>query len=107
MLTYSAIDASLRALAEPTRRAIVERLSREPASVSDLAKPFDMTRTAVLQHLQVLEKCGLVRSDKVGRVRTCRIEVSGLTVLADWFAERRRLVERRLDRLGEILAEND
>jgi DNA-binding transcriptional ArsR family regulator len=107
MLTYSPIDASLRALAEPTRRAIVERLSREPASVSDLAKPFDMTRTAVLQHLQVLEKCGLVRSDKVGRVRTCRIEVRGLTVLADWFAERRRLVERRLDRLGEILAEND
>jgi DNA-binding transcriptional ArsR family regulator len=99
------IDSSLRALAEPTRRAIVERLSRGPASVSNLAKPFDMMLAAVVQHLQVLEQSGLIRSEKVGRVRTCRIEAGGLNTLADWVAERRTHMERRLDRLGEILAE--
>jgi DNA-binding transcriptional ArsR family regulator len=107
MLNHPAIDSSLRALAEPTRRAIVERLSRGPASVSDLAKPFDMTLAAVVQHLQVLEESGLVRSEKVGRVRTCRIEAGGLNTLADWVAARRTLMERRLDRLGEILAETN
>ena len=107
MLNHSAIDTSLRALAEPTRRAIVERLSRGPASVSDLAKPFDLTLAAVVQHLQVLEESGLIRSEKVGRVRTCRIEAGGFNILADWVAERRTLVERRLDRLGEILADTD
>lgn len=105
MLKHAAIDGSLRALAEPTRRAIVERLSRGPASVSDLAKPFDMTLAAVVQHLQVLEESGLIRSEKVGRVRTCRIEPGGLNTLADWVAERRTLMERRFDRLGEILSE--
>jgi DNA-binding transcriptional ArsR family regulator len=105
MLNHSAIDNSLRALAEPTRRAIVERLSRGPASVSDLAKPFPMTLAAVVQHLQVLEQSGLIRSEKVGRVRTCRLKAGGLNTLADWVAERRTLMERRLDRLGEILAE--
>jgi DNA-binding transcriptional ArsR family regulator len=107
MLNYSDVDTSLRALAEPTRRAIVERLSRGPATVSDLAKPFDMTFAAVVQHLQALEACGLIRSEKVGRVRTCRIEPGGLAPLADWIAERRMLMERRLDRLGEILADED
>jgi DNA-binding transcriptional ArsR family regulator len=107
MLNHAAIDSSLRALAEPTRRAIVERLSRGPASVSDLAKPFDMTLAAVVQHLQVLEESGLVRSEKVGRVRTCRIEAGGFNALADWVAARRTLMERRLDRLGEILAETN
>ena len=92
---------------EPTRRAIVERLSRGPATVSALAEPFDMTFAAVVQHLQVLEACGLIRSEKVGRVRTCRIEPQGLAPLADWIAARRSQVERRLDRLGEILAEED
>jgi DNA-binding transcriptional ArsR family regulator len=105
MLNHADIDSSFRALAEPTRRAIVERLSRGPASVSDLAKPFPMTLAAVVQHLQVLEESGLIRSEKVGRVRTCRIEAGGLNTLADWVAERRTLMERRLDRLGEILAE--
>jgi len=106
MLKHAGIDGSLRALAEPTRRAIVERLSRGPASVSDLAKPFDMTLAAVVQHLQVLEGSGLIRSEKIGRVRTCRIEPDGLSTLADWVAERRTLLERRFDRLGEILAES-
>ena len=108
MLNYSDIvDSSLRALVEPTRRAIVERLSRGPATVSALAEPFDMTFAAVVQHLQVLEACGLIRSEKVGRVRTCRIEPQGLAPLADWIAERRMIVERRLDRLGQILDEED
>ena len=107
MLKHQDIDNSFRALAEPTRRAIVERLSRGPVSVSDLAKPFDMTLAAVVQHLQVLEESGLVRSEKAGRVRTYRIEPRGLAPIADWVAERRSLMERRLDRLGELLAETD
>src|SRR5712664_503622 len=107
MLKYLNIDSSFRALAEPTRRAIVERLSRGPATVSDLARPFDMTLAAVVQHLQVLEESGLVQSEKVGRVRTYQIEPGGLAPLADWVAERRSLMERRLDRLGELLAETE
>lgn len=107
MLNYSAIDTSLRALAEPTRRAIVDRLSLGPASVSDLAAPFQMTLAAVVQHLQVLEESGLIVSQKVGRVRTCRLEPKGLDLLAGWVAERRALMERRFDRLGALLAEED
>lgn len=105
MLKHADIDTTLRALAEPTRRAIVERLSLGAASVSDLAKPFDMTLAAILQHLQVLEESGIVRSEKVGRVRTCRIEPGGLEGIADWVAARRTMMERRFDRLGDILAE--
>ena len=106
MLNYSdIIDSSLRALVEPTRRAIVERLSHGPATVSALAKPFDMTFAAVVQHLQVLEACGLIRSEKVGRVRTCRIEPKGLTKVERWVSQRRSSWERRLDRLGDFLAE--
>jgi DNA-binding transcriptional ArsR family regulator len=107
MLKHSAIDGHLRALAEPTRRAIVERLGRGPASVSELAKPFDMTLAAVVQHLQVLEESGLVTSEKIGRVRTCRLDAAGWSRLADWVAQRRAVMERRLDRLGEILDEAD
>ena len=83
MLKHSTIEDSFRALAEPTRRAIVERLSRGPAAVSDLAAPFDMSLAAVVQHVQVLEDCGLVLSAKVGRVRTCQINPRGLNTLAD------------------------
>jgi DNA-binding transcriptional ArsR family regulator len=107
MLKHLDIDSSFRALAEPTRRAIVERLSRGPVAVSDLARPFDMTLAAVVQHLQVLEESGLVRSEKVGRVRTYQIEPKGFAPIADWVAERRTLMERRLDRLGELLAETE
>jgi DNA-binding transcriptional ArsR family regulator len=105
MLNQSAVDVTLRALAEPTRRAMVERLSLGPASVSDLARPFDMTLAAIVQHLQVLEESGLVRSAKVGRVRTCTLAPGGLDPIADWVAARRAVVERRLDRLGEVLDE--
>jgi DNA-binding transcriptional ArsR family regulator len=100
-----ALDRLFQALADPTRRAMVERLSRGPASVSELARPFAMSLPAVVQHLQVLEASGLVRSAKVGRVRTCRIEPAALRTVERWIAERRTTWERRLDRLGEVLAE--
>lgn len=107
MLNQAAVDRVFHALADSTRRALVERLSRGPASVTDLAKPLDMTLAGVVQHLQVLELSGVIRSEKVGRVRTCRIEPAGLGVAERWIAERRTLWERRLDRLGEILAEGE
>jgi DNA-binding transcriptional ArsR family regulator len=105
VLNQTAIDQVFHALGDPTRRALVEQLSRGPASVTDLAKPLDITLAAVVQHLQVLAQSGVVRTEKVGRVRTCRIEPKGLNVAAEWIAERRSLWERRLDRLGDILAE--
>ncbi len=106
MLNYSApLDLMFHALADPTRRLIVERLSRGPASVGELAEPLDMSLSAVVQHLQVLEASGLVRSEKVGRVRTCRIEPQALRTAEQWIAERRTSWERRLDRLGDYLAE--
>ena len=95
-----------QALADPTRRVMVERLSRGPASVSELAQPLAMSLPAVLQHLQVLEASGLVRSEKVGRVRTCRIEPKALRTAEQWISERRTIWERRLDRLGDYLAEH-
>ncbi len=107
MLNNAAVDHVFHALAEPMRRALVERLSAGPMSVSDLAQPFDVTLAAIVQHLQVLEQSGIVRSEKVGRVRTCRLEPDGLRVAERWIAERRSLWERRLDRLGELLAEDE
>ena len=107
MLNQTEIDRVFHALGDPTRRRLLERLSRGPASVSDLAKPLGITLAAVVQHLQVLERSGLVRTRKVGRVRTCRIEPAGLDVAAEWIAERRSLWERRLDRLGDVLAEEE
>ena len=100
------VDAVFAALADPTRRQLVEELGRGPASVSELAKPLPISLPAVVQHLQVLEACGLVRSEKVGRVRTCRLEVTQLQTVQDWIDERRRTWERRLDRLGDYLAAN-
>jgi DNA-binding transcriptional ArsR family regulator len=102
----NSVDRLFHALAEPTRRAIVEQLSLGPRSVSDLARPFDLTLAAIVQHLQVLERSGLIRTEKVGRVRTCSIKSGGLDVAEQWIVERRTLWERRLDRLGAILAES-
>jgi DNA-binding transcriptional ArsR family regulator len=82
---------------------MVERLSRGPASVSELARPLAMSLPAVLQHLQVLEASGLVRTEKLGRTRTCTIEPAAMTMAEQWFGARRALWERRLDRLGEYL----
>lgn len=106
MLNYGAqLDLMFQALADPTRRVMVERLSRGPATVTELAEPLDMTLSAVVQHLQLLERSGLVRSEKIGRVRTCRIEPQALRLAEQWIAERRSTWERRLDRLGDVLAE--
>ncbi len=106
MLNHSAqLDLMFQALADPARRVMVERLSRGPATVSELAQPLDMTLSAVVQHLQLLERSGLVRSEKIGRVRTCRIEPQALHLAEQWIAERRATWERRLDRLGDVLAE--
>ena len=109
MLNYQAapLDLAFQALADPTRRIMVERLSQGPASVSELAQPLDMTLSAVVQHLAVLEASGLVRSEKVGRVRTCRIEPTALHSAERWISERRASWERRLDQLGTFLAETD
>jgi DNA-binding transcriptional ArsR family regulator len=101
------LDRVFQALADPARRGMVERLSRAPASVSELAQPLDMSLSAVVQHLRVLEESGLVRSRKVGRVRTCRIEPAALRAAEQWIAGRRSVWERRLDRLGAYLAQQD
>ena len=101
------VDRVFHALGDPTRRAIVEKLSEGPISVSRLAEPLDITLAAVVQHLQVLEESGLVQTEKIGRVRTCRIEPAGLSAAAQWIGERRSRWEKRLDRLGDLLAEPD
>jgi DNA-binding transcriptional ArsR family regulator len=93
------------ALADPTRRSIVERLCRGPVTVSALAEPMAMSLPAVFQHLKVLENSGLVRSEKSGRVRTCHIEAAALTQVEGWIASRQMAWERRLDRLGGYLAD--
>jgi DNA-binding transcriptional ArsR family regulator len=101
------VDRVFHALGDPTRRAIVDRLSERPLSVSELAGPLGITVTAVAQHLQVLEKSDLVRTEKAGRVRTCRIRTAGFSVLEQWIANHRSMWEQRLDRLGELLNESD
>jgi len=98
------LDQVFHALADPTRRGMVERLVRGPATVSELSRPLDMSLPAVLQHLQVLEASGLVRSEKVGRVRTCRIEPDALRAAEAWVTGQRTAWETRLDRLGDYLA---
>jgi DNA-binding transcriptional ArsR family regulator len=107
MLNYRQppLDPIFQALADPTRRGMIARLSRGPASVSELAEPFDMSLPAVVQHLQVLEASGLVKSEKVGRVRTCRIEPKALMSAEEWLQSQRASWEARLDRLGEYLKE--
>jgi DNA-binding transcriptional ArsR family regulator len=98
------LDRVFQALADPGRRQMVERLSEGPASVSELGRPLTMSLAAVVQHVQVLEASGLVRSQKIGRVRTCSINPTVLRSAEYWISERRALWERRLDRLGDYLA---
>jgi DNA-binding transcriptional ArsR family regulator len=102
----SPVDLLFRALSDPTRRLMVDRLSRGPASVSELAQPLDMSMAAVVQHLHVLEHSGLVYTEKVGRVRTCSIRADAMRTAEQWISERRTFWERRLDRLGDYLAKN-
>jgi DNA-binding transcriptional ArsR family regulator len=101
----AALDLAFQALADPTRRAMVARLSLGPASVTDLARPLPMSLPAVMQHLAVLESSGLVVTAKVGRVRTCRIDANALTAAENWIHAQRTEWERRLDRLGAYLDE--
>jgi DNA-binding transcriptional ArsR family regulator len=108
MLNYSPdLDDVFHALADPSRRVIVEQLSRGPASVSELARPLTMSLPSVVQHLQVLESSGLIRTEKVGRVRTCHLQLKRLDTADNWIRARREEWERRLDRLGEYLAATD
>jgi DNA-binding transcriptional ArsR family regulator len=97
------LDVTFQALADPTRRTILARLAKGPASVSELAQPLTMSLPAVMQHLAVLEGAGLVRSEKVGRVRTCSIEPQALSLAEQWLNQRRSEWENRFDRLGEYL----
>src|SRR2546423_9689548 len=97
------LDRLFHALADPARRAIVERLTRGPAPVSELARPLPMSLPSAMQHLSVLEAAGLVHSEKVGRVRTCTIEPRALSQAEPWINARRIEWEHRLDRLGEYL----
>lgn len=108
MLQNSSAPRSVfHALGDPARQAIVDRLSRGSASVSELAEPLDMTLSAVVQHVKVLERSGVIRTEKIGRVRTCRLEPKALAAAERWIAQRRALWERRLDRLGDVLEERD
>ena len=99
----AALDSVFRALADPTRRAVLHQLSRGPASVSELAKPYEMALPSFLQHLQVLEDGGLIRSRKTGRVRTCEMQPDPLATAEGWIAEQREIWEGRLDRLDAYL----
>ena len=99
------LDRTFQALADKSRRTMVERLTLGPASVSELAEPLAMSLAAVVQHVQVLEACGVVKTEKVGRTRMCRIEPAAITAAEQWINDRRRGWEARLDRLGDILNE--
>lgn len=99
------LDLAFQALADPTRRGMLARLSRAPASVSELAAPLRMSLPAVMQHLQLLEASGLVRSAKKGRVRTCELQPAVLAAAEDWIAEQRAIWEAQADRLGSYVQE--
>jgi DNA-binding transcriptional ArsR family regulator len=106
MLQYQAapLDLAFQALSDPGRRAMVERLSLGPASVSELAQPLPMTLSAVAQHLKLLEEAGLVKSEKVGRVRTCTLQIEAMNRVERWIGERKRFWERQYDQLDAWLA---
>ena len=100
------VNRVFHALSDATRRQMIERLSEGPVSASELAKPLGVSLAAVVQHLQLLEGCSLVRSEKVGRTRLCRMEPAGLRAVEKWITDRRASWERKFDRLGDLLAED-
>jgi DNA-binding transcriptional ArsR family regulator len=102
-VTVTGLDLMFGALADPSRRMMVDRLSRGPASVSELALPFAMSLPGVVQHLAVLEAAGLVKTQKTGRVRTCTLDTAALSLAEQWISSRRTTWEQRLDRLGDYL----
>lgn len=106
MLQYQStpLDLAFHALSDPGRRAMVDRLSRGPASVSELAEPLPMTLSAVVQHLKILEQAKLVKSEKVGRVRTCTLQIDIMTQVERWIAERKRFWDQQYDQLEAYLA---
>jgi DNA-binding transcriptional ArsR family regulator len=97
------LDRTFHALSDPSRRSIIVRLSEGPASVSELAEPLEMSLSAVVQHIEVLQKSGIVRSEKVGRVRTCQLEPAPMREVEQWIGQHRQAWEGRFDRLGEVL----
>jgi DNA-binding transcriptional ArsR family regulator len=97
------LDRTFQALSDKSRRTMVERLTLGPASVSELAEPLAMSLAAVVQHVQVLEACGVLKTEKVGRTRMCRIEATAMSAAEQWITDRRRSWEARLDRLGDVL----
>lgn len=101
----AAIDGVFRALSDPTRRDVLERLSAKPASMTDLAAPYRMALPSFLEHMKVLEGCGLVRSEKTGRVRTYTLTPENFTIAENWLGKQRKLWERRLDQLDAYLLE--
>jgi len=103
VVQYSQIDRTFTALADPTRRAMLERLGRGDASISELAEPFGITLTGMKKHVRVLEHAGLVTTQKVGRVRRCRLGPRRLDDVREWTESYRRMLDQRLDRLGELL----
>ena len=107
MLEHPSLDRVFQALSDPSRRAIVERLTRGAASVSELAQPLAMSLAAVVQHVQALEASGLIRTRKTGRVRSCELDRQVLAAAEQWLAQRRSFWEGNLDRLGDVLAEQD
>ena len=100
------VNRVFHALSDATRRQMIERLSEGPVSASELAKPLGVSLAAVVQHLQLLEGCSLVRSEKIGRTRLCRMEPAGLRAVEKWITDRRASWERKFDRLGDLLAED-
>lgn len=98
-----ALDSAFHALADPTRRAVINRLARGPAAVTDLASPFAMALPSFMKHLRVLEKDGLIRSEKIGRVRTCRINAERLAAAESWLSEQREIWRSRADRLADFV----
>jgi DNA-binding transcriptional ArsR family regulator len=99
----ASLNAIFHALADPTRRAVVQRLGWQPATVSDLAMPFDMALPSFMKHIGILEESGLIASEKIGRVRTCRLETEKLAALEVWFGEQRAIWEGRYDNLDNLL----
>jgi len=107
MVQYQQLDRTLAALADPTRRAVLERLSQGAASVTELAEPFGISLTGMKKHIRVLEEAGLVRTEKVGRTRRCELGPRRLDDLSEWMESYRRMLEERYDRLDELLARQD
>ncbi len=103
MVKYQSVDRTFAALADPTRRAVLERLGRGPATISELADPFDISLTGMKKHVRVLEDVGLVSSEKVGRTRCCRLGPERLDAALGWMETHRRMLNERLDRFGELL----